>query len=184
MLRCILNAARSPFWAKNSGDDLRSKITKLNGSVAVLRKLHTTTVLGRKEDRKMMYASLPAKDEGTFGEKLVAMDAVDKKESMFPDETTADRLFDGVPFKELPICNVKVSPNNTIFTVTDYKGTVKLLHTAGIEGFKNSKKGTNIAAQTAALTISTLNRFRGRFKKAIKQSEFVYVVLVLGEWHR
>lgn len=68
-----------------------------------------------------------------------------------------DILYDGVPYKELAICNVRVSHNNTIFTLTDHAGRVKLIRSCGMEGFKNTKKGTNIAAQTTAISIATVS---------------------------
>lgn len=74
--------------------------------------------------------------------------------SLFPDEDTPNRLFDGVPFKDTPICNVRVSPNNTIITVCDGKGKPNIIRSCGIEGFKNTRKGTNIAAQATAITIA------------------------------
>lgn len=45
-----------------------------------------------------------------------------RKDNLFPDEDTPNRLFYGIPFKELPVFNIKVSPNNTIISLTDYKG--------------------------------------------------------------
>ncbi|SPP83205.1 Hypothetical predicted protein [Drosophila guanche] len=90
-----------------------------------------------------MLASLPAKDEGTVGEKSVDIDTLInryeqsvfkstkiinnslsfyRKAKFFPDATLATQLFNGMPFNELPVCNIRVSPNNTIISVTDYKG--------------------------------------------------------------
>lgn len=42
-------------------------------------------------------------------------------------------------------------------TFTNYGGTVLSLHTAGIEGYKNAKKGTNIAAQQTAITFGNVS---------------------------
>ena len=42
-------------------------------------------------------------------------------------------------------------------TLTNFNGKVLLLHTAGIEGFKNAKKGTNLAAQQAAITLGNVS---------------------------
>ncbi|EDV93853.1 28S ribosomal protein S11, mitochondrial [Drosophila grimshawi] len=117
--------------------------------------LHTSAFLAKAEDRKEMLASLPAKDEGTIGEKSVDIDTlITRKEKFFPDASTATQLFNGIPFNELPICNIRVSPNNTIISVTDYKGVPRLIRSCGIEGFKNTRKGTNIAAQATAVSIS------------------------------
>ncbi|XP_017849265.1 28S ribosomal protein S11, mitochondrial [Drosophila busckii] len=118
--------------------------------------IHTSANLRKAEDRKEMLASLPAKDEGTVGERSVDIDTlINRKAKFFPDASTATQLFNGIPFNELPICNIRVSPNNTIISVTDYKGVPRLIRSCGIEGFKNTRKGTNIAAQATAVNISS-----------------------------
>eukprot|EP00099_Drosophila_melanogaster_P015538 NP_524382.1 mitochondrial ribosomal protein S11 [Drosophila melanogaster] len=118
-------------------------------------RIHTSACWRKAEDRKEMLASLPAKDEGTVGEKTVDIDTlINRKAKFFPDASTANTLFNGIPFNELPICNIRVSPNNTIISVTDHKGVLRLIRSCGIEGFKNTRKGTNIAAQATAVTIS------------------------------
>ncbi|KAH8419074.1 hypothetical protein KR222_003424 [Zaprionus bogoriensis] len=121
--------------------------------------VHTSAWLAKAEDRKEMLASLPAKDDGTVGERSVDIDTlINRKAKFFPDASTATELFNGTPFNELPICNIRVSSNNTIISVTDYKGECRsvprLIRSCGIEGFKNTRKGTNIAAQATAVTIS------------------------------
>lgn len=40
---------------------------------------------------------------------------------------------------------------------TDHMGKTMTLHSSGIEGFKNSRKGTNIAAQQAAITLGNVS---------------------------
>ncbi|KAL0278392.1 UNVERIFIED_CONTAM: hypothetical protein PYX00_000224 [Menopon gallinae] len=75
----------------------------------------------------------------------------DASEKFFPDENTPNQLFDGVPFSQIPIVNVKVSANNTILNLTDAKGVTKMIRSCGMDGFKNTKKGTNIAAQATSL---------------------------------
>lgn len=108
------------------------------------------------EDRREMYASLPARDEGTDGEKGVDIDsALKSREDMYPDENTAARLFNGIPFRDIPLCDVKASKNNTIISVSNSQGDVKLYRSCGQEGFKNARKGTNIAAQATAISLST-----------------------------
>ncbi|GBP44590.1 28S ribosomal protein S11, mitochondrial [Eumeta japonica] len=77
-----------------------------------------------------------------------------KKKNIFPTVESDNLLFDGVPYKNLPICNIRVSPNNTVITLTDDAGNVKLIRSCGIDGFKNTKKGTNIAAQTTAVSLA------------------------------
>ncbi|XP_034117471.1 28S ribosomal protein S11, mitochondrial [Drosophila albomicans] len=127
----------------------------LNAATPKNSLMHTSACLRKVEDRKEMLASMPAKDEGTLGEKSVDIDTlIDRKAKFFPDASTATQLFNGIPFNELPIVNIRVSPNNTIISVTDYKGVPRLIRSCGIEGFKNTRKGTNIAAQATAVTIS------------------------------
>ncbi|XP_045499176.1 28S ribosomal protein S11, mitochondrial [Colias croceus] len=105
---------------------------------------------------KFDHKRIPADDEGVQGEKIIDLDAVLKqKRNLFPTLESDNELHDGVLYKDLPICNIRVSHNNTIFTITNADGTVKLIRSCGMEGFKNTKKGTNIAAQTTAIAIGT-----------------------------
>ncbi|XP_046823147.1 30S ribosomal protein S11 [Vespa crabro] len=73
---------------------------------------------------------------------------------LFPEEDTPNWIFKGIPYKELPIVNIKATHNNTILSLTDYQGKVLAVHSAGREGFKNTRKGTNVAAQQTAVSFS------------------------------
>ncbi|XP_068626385.1 small ribosomal subunit protein uS11 [Battus philenor] len=118
-----------------------------------VRSIYTT---GVQATEKFNRKSIPADDEGVQGEKIVDLDAgIKTKQNLFPTLESDNLLFNGVPYKDLPICNIRVTHNNTIFTLTDSVGLVKLIRSCGIEGFKNTKKGTNIAAQTTAISIAT-----------------------------
>ena len=77
-----------------------------------------------------------------------------RKGNIYPDASTPTTLFHGIPFNEIPIVNIKTSPNNTIINVTNAKGEPQILRSCGMEGFKNTRKGTNIAAQATAISIS------------------------------
>uniref|UniRef100_A0A1I8QBU2 Ribosomal protein S11 n=1 Tax=Stomoxys calcitrans TaxID=35570 RepID=A0A1I8QBU2_STOCA len=117
---------------------------------------HTSSIVRKAEDRKEMLASMPAKDEGTAGEKSIDIDTLlGKKEKFFPDAGLSNQLFNGLPFSDIPIANIRVSPNNTIIVFTDSKGVPRLTHSCGVEGFKNARKGTNIAAQATAITVGS-----------------------------
>ena len=48
------------------------------------------------------------------------------------------------------IAHVQSTFNNTIVTITDPVGNVLAWSSAGVQGFKGSRKGTPFAAQTAA----------------------------------
>lgn len=77
---------------------------------------------------------------------------------MFPTLETPDMLFNGVRFADLPVCHIKTTPNNTIISVTDAKGRELYgYRSCGMEGFKNTRKGTNIAAQATAITLGTVS---------------------------
>ncbi|XP_062540264.1 small ribosomal subunit protein uS11m [Armigeres subalbatus] len=126
------------------------------------RAIHQSATLLKVEDRKAMLASVPSKDDGTVGERVIDIDAlINKKDKIFPDANTPTTLFNGIPFNEIPICNIRVSPNNTIITICDAKGVPQFIRSCGIEGFKNTRKGTNIAAQATAISISTRAIERG-----------------------
>ncbi|XP_050433312.1 28S ribosomal protein S11, mitochondrial isoform X2 [Adelges cooleyi] len=73
---------------------------------------------------------------------------------MFPDENTPNMLFGGVRFSEVPICHIKSSKNNTILHLTKSDGERILIRSCGMEGFKNTRKGTNIAAQATAIGLA------------------------------
>nr|CAG4651344.1 EOG090X0DZ9 [Simocephalus serrulatus] len=98
-----------------------------------------------------MIASMPKIDEGTLGEHLTDV-SFNQQTGLFPDEGTPDRIFDGIRFADLPICHIKATPNNTIISLTDSAGVIKTIHSCGREGFKNTREGTNIAAQATAIT--------------------------------
>ncbi|KAK4884840.1 hypothetical protein RN001_001111 [Aquatica leii] len=134
-----------------------TNISKLCGLYLNKLKISTSATAFREvEDRRLMLRSMPALDEGTAGEKAIEIDShLYEKSGLFPDLDTPNKLFNGIPYKELPIFNVRVSKNNTILTMSDSKGVIKLTRSCGIEGFKNTKKGTNIAAQATAISIAS-----------------------------
>ncbi|XP_011703279.1 PREDICTED: 30S ribosomal protein S11, chloroplastic [Wasmannia auropunctata] len=124
-------------------------------SVITSRNICTTQLCG-KEIRTLnekLQVGQTSKYGLVEGETMPETTNVSQQEHLFPDADTPNRLFNGVPYKEMHIVNIKSTPNNTIMTFTNFSGDVLLLHSAGIEGFKNAKKGTNIAAQQAAITL-------------------------------
>lgn len=48
------------------------------------------------------------------------------------------------------VIHISSTKNNTILTLTDLEGNTKFWISAGVLGFKNSRKSTTYAAQTAA----------------------------------
>ncbi|XP_041465364.1 28S ribosomal protein S11, mitochondrial-like [Lytechinus variegatus] len=64
-------------------------------------------------------------------------------------------IFNGIPYDQLPIVNIKATYNNTHISVADHTGRTIARTSCGTEGFKNAKKGTAIAAQTAAIAAAS-----------------------------
>ncbi|XP_065224153.1 small ribosomal subunit protein uS11m [Planococcus citri] len=109
----------------------------------------------KPRDRKDLLRGAGKIEEGTEGEYTESLDTVIKtREDMFIDERTPDLLFNGVRWAEIPICNIHVTKNNTIINVSNFQGKTIVIRSCGMEGFKNCRKGTNIAAQTTALAVS------------------------------
>ncbi|GAB6019010.1 28S ribosomal protein S11, mitochondrial [Chamberlinius hualienensis] len=92
------------------------------------------------------------RDEGAVGEKSLDIDR-SLRMSLFPDENTPSLVYDGVRFDDLNILNIKVTKNNTIMQLIDPKGKSLILNSCGNEGFKNAKKGTNVAAQATGISM-------------------------------
>lgn len=108
-------------------------------------------MLLKGDDKRAMIRSMPKKDEGSQGERSAEIDATGfSKVCEFPRLDTPDRLFNNIPFKELPIVHIKSSKNNTIFNLTNAEGKPIYSRSCGVDGFKNCRKGTNIAAQVTA----------------------------------
>ncbi|CAB4040640.1 28S ribosomal S11, mitochondrial, partial [Paramuricea clavata] len=56
-----------------------------------------------------------------------------------------------VNYEELAIVHISATYNNTILTITDHAGSTLGWKSAGSEGFKNARRGTNFAGQQAAI---------------------------------
>lgn len=114
--------------------------------------LHSSAVRLKEGDRRSMLKGLPKPDDGSAGERL-DVGPYDKI-CEFPTPDTPNRLFDEIPYKDLPIIHIKTTKNNTIFSLCNRDGAFILCRTCGMEGFKNCRKGTNVAAQSTALSFS------------------------------
>lgn len=67
----------------------------------------------------------------------------------------------GKKFEELPILHIKATYNNTHIQLTDSAGQSLVRTSCGTEGFKNIKKSTPIAAQTAGISAATKATAKG-----------------------
>lgn len=105
---------------------------------------------------------LPKKEDGSSGEKSSEIDLAGySKFCEFPEVDTPERLFDNIPFKMLPVIYIKSSKNNTLFNLTDHEGVSIYFRSCGVDGFKHSRKGSNIAAQVTAQSFGKLIIKRG-----------------------
>ncbi|XP_061621455.1 28S ribosomal protein S11, mitochondrial [Phyllopteryx taeniolatus] len=67
----------------------------------------------------------------------------------------------GKKFEELPILHIKATYNNTHIQLTDCEGQSLVRTSCGTEGFKNIKKSTPVAAQTAAISAAAKATAKG-----------------------
>jgi len=118
------------------------------------RHFHSSQSNWRRDGKETRIRFTPNVDEGTKGEKLHEIDSILSEQSLFPDENTPNRLFNGIRYADLPICNIKATPNNTIISLCNAQGVPITVHSCGREGFKNTREGTNIAAQATAITLA------------------------------
>ncbi|KAM3625687.1 uncharacterized protein V6R79_016093 [Siganus canaliculatus] len=67
----------------------------------------------------------------------------------------------GKVFDELPIAHIKATYNNTHIQLTDSAGQSMVRTSCGTEGFKNIKKSTPVAAQTAGISAAAKATAKG-----------------------
>lgn len=124
---------------------------------------HTSSVLhlGRK-DRKASGTDYVQKKPVHEGENSTFVESVrSREESRFPDLHTPLKEFNGILFKDLPILYVKATMNNTLMSVSDSAGLTLLHRSCGMDGFKNARKGTNVAAQATGFVLGKKMMQRG-----------------------
>ncbi|KFW01295.1 hypothetical protein N326_10049, partial [Eurypyga helias] len=69
--------------------------------------------------------------------------------------------WDGKTYEEIPIAHIKATYNNTHIQVVSFDNRPFARTSCGTEGFQNAKKGTAIAAQTAAMAAAVKARGKG-----------------------
>ncbi|XP_005097522.1 30S ribosomal protein S11 [Aplysia californica] len=73
----------------------------------------------------------------------------------FPTTETHNQHFNGIRYLDIPVVHIKSTSNNTIISATDGQtGQVFAIQSAGTVGFRNARKGTNVAAQAAAIALA------------------------------
>uniref|UniRef100_A0A8D0L8K9 Small ribosomal subunit protein uS11m n=1 Tax=Sphenodon punctatus TaxID=8508 RepID=A0A8D0L8K9_SPHPU len=67
----------------------------------------------------------------------------------------------GNKFEEIPIAHISATYNNTIINIVSPKNLSLACTSCGMEGFKNIKKGTTIAAQATGISAAAKAREKG-----------------------
>ncbi|XP_061876863.1 small ribosomal subunit protein uS11m-like [Entelurus aequoreus] len=67
----------------------------------------------------------------------------------------------GKKFEELPIVHIKATYNNVQIQLTDCDGQYMVRTSCGMEGFKNRKKATPVAAQTTGMSAASKANAKG-----------------------
>ncbi len=105
--------------------------------------------LGLAEDRDLNIISLDS---------LASAETVPEGEASlelgtYPDEDTANQMFNGILFKDLPYVTLVLHRNNTKL-IARYADERYIWHNApSYHGFKHAKKRTNVAGQVAGLNM-------------------------------
>ncbi len=79
----------------------------------------------------------------------------EEKFQLYPDENTAERLFNGIKYKDLPFISIKCTHNNTRLWARKDDADQTLLQylSPRMLGFLHAKKRTAVAAQAAGLAM-------------------------------
>ena len=105
--------------------------------------------LENAEDRDLNIINL---DNLASGETVPAAEE-SQEIGIYPDENTADQMFNGILFKELPYVTLVLHRNNTKL-ISRYADERYIWHNApSYHGFKHAKKRTNVAGQVAGLNM-------------------------------
>ncbi|XP_074651007.1 small ribosomal subunit protein uS11m-like [Tubulanus polymorphus] len=179
MLRRVVVAALPSNRIYNSVPVLRStsNIYRLsNDAAGRMRSLHLSAAnfildkdvkskkeLSKARNRDVTVLDAPSEDVD------VELEGMFQTGIPIPTAETHSMVIDDKLYSELPIMHIKATHNNTHIDLTDHNGTVMTHASAGFEGFRNAKKGTNIAAQAVGMSMG---------EKAInKGSKYVRVIV-------
>lgn len=170
MFRRLISPVRALLQSPAFGNAVQSAVgssktpqTSAVSLVPVSSAFHTTSTahLGRKQ-RKQGAGSFETKEAPLEGENASLHDVrKSREEDVFPDLHLPTRLFNGTMFRDIPILHVKATKNNTLMTVSDSNGLPYLLRSCGYDGFKNARKGTNVAAQATGFVLGKKMMQRG-----------------------
>jgi len=99
----------------------------------------------------------------------IGIDGSDHSGTCIPTMETMSMMIDGVRFDRLPVVHIKSSPNNTIMSLTDHTGTdIMAVDSCGLQGFRNAKKSTTVAAQATGYSMGLKTKKKGILNVRVK----------------
>ncbi|XP_029430159.1 28S ribosomal protein S11, mitochondrial isoform X1 [Rhinatrema bivittatum] len=115
-------------------------------------KAGSLNVLGRDMQTSFKLLQVSMENTNSIAETLVTQNP--KEFSLMPPVPGQESSlrWGGKPFEEIPIAHIKATYNNTHVQITSHENQPLARTSCGTEGFKNIKKSTGIAAQTAAIS--------------------------------
>ncbi|GAA6225944.1 28S ribosomal protein S11, mitochondrial [Lates japonicus] len=144
-LNCILVSSVNNV-CRQLAASLNANGSSLCGSSGLQRTLFSSAV-------RLEQTAASATDSGKTSEDFSQFPPLPGQESSL--------RFGGVKFEELPVLHIKATYNNTHIQLTDSAGKSMVRTSCGIEGFKNIKKSTPIAAQTAGISAAAKATAKG-----------------------
>ena len=102
-------------------------------------------------DKRLSHKEQPDTVEGELGTYTASKNSFE-----LIDERLHDRVINGLRFKDIPIIQIMCTRNNTKIVLKHASGVPIAFRSAGLEGFKNCRKGTTVAAQAVANRIVTI----------------------------
>lgn len=119
---------------------------------------------------EMKLTEAEAATEGDAARDLVKPRARVHPLDFMPRVEDYETLYNGKKYKDIPIIFINAGKNNTKVAMLDARELTKAYTSAGIEGFKGCKRGTNIAAQTSGMSFA---------KRLVRQSKITDVRVVI-----
>lgn len=143
-LRCVFNSASAV--CRHLSASLAASGTPRWAQSVTLRTLCSSAV-------RLQEVAASATDSGKISEEFSHIPPLPNQDSPL--------RWGGKKFEELPIVHVKATYNNTHIQLTDSAGASLVRTSCGTEGFKNIKKSTPVAAQTAAISAAAKATAKG-----------------------
>ncbi|XP_074597546.1 mitochondrial ribosomal protein S11 [Brevipalpus obovatus] len=140
VLRSLFGEAKSSFLFRLIG----------SRGLPCSQAIHTSCPLSRRKRISEFRRTSVFLDEGVAS---LPVNLYNDKVVELPDENTLQRLFNGIPYEQVPILHCHFTKNNTKLALFSVKNELLLKHTCQTEGFRNAKKHTTVAGQVTTLAM-------------------------------